>query len=49
MKFSEEKSEKAFTKLTGYENFPHYMGLSINRLPDEVLIALVCSPGIGLK
>ena len=49
MKFTEEKSEKAFTKLLGNENFPHHTGISINRLPDEVLIALACATGIHPK
>lgn len=38
MKFNEEKLEKAFTELLGKEGFPHHMGISISRKPDEVLI-----------
>lgn len=38
MKFTEEKLEKAFTELLGQEGFPHYLGISIVREPDEVLI-----------
>ena len=38
MKFTEEKLEKAFTELLGQEGFPHHLGISINRKPDEVLI-----------
>ncbi len=38
MKFTEEKLEKAFTELLGQEGFPHQLGISIARKPDEVLI-----------
>jgi len=38
MKFTEEKLEKAFTELLGQEGFPHHLGISIVRKPDEVLI-----------
>lgn len=38
MKFTEEKLEKAFTELLGQEGFPHHLGISITRKPDEVLI-----------
>jgi type I restriction enzyme R subunit len=38
MKFTEEKLEKAFTELLGNEGYPHYLGLSIYRKPDDVLI-----------
>lgn len=38
MKFSEEKLEKAFTELLGQEGFPHHLGVTINRKPEEVLI-----------
>jgi type I restriction enzyme, R subunit len=38
MKFTEEKLEKAFTELLGLEGFPHHLGTSIARKPDEVLI-----------
>ncbi len=38
MKFTEEKLEKAFTELLGQEGFPHHVGISITRKPDEVLI-----------
>jgi len=38
MKFTEEKLEKAFTKLLGQEGFPHHLGITITRKPDEVLI-----------
>jgi type I restriction enzyme R subunit len=38
MKFTEEKLEKAFTELLGQEGFPHHLGISISRKPDEVLI-----------
>lgn len=38
MKFTEEKLERAFTELLGQEGFPHHLGVSIHRSPDEVLI-----------
>lgn len=38
MRFTEEKLERAFTELLGQEGFPHYLGNTIIRKPDEVLI-----------
>ena len=38
MKFTEEKLENAFTELLGQEGFPHYLGITIIRKPEEVLI-----------
>jgi type I restriction enzyme R subunit len=38
MKFTEEKLERAFTELLGQEGFPHHLGISITRKPEEVLI-----------
>ncbi len=38
MKFTEEKLENAFTELLGQEGFPHHLGITISRKPDEVLI-----------
>ena len=38
MKFTEEKLERAFTELLGQEGFPHHLGITIIRKPDEVLI-----------
>ena len=38
MKFTEEKLERAFTELLGQEGFPHHLGVTIRRSPDEVLI-----------
>ena len=38
MKFTEEKLERAFTELLGQEGFPHHLGISIARKPEEVLI-----------
>ncbi|HQW16401.1 MAG TPA: hypothetical protein PLS07_16480 [Niabella sp.] len=38
MKFTEEKLERAFTELLGQEGFPHLLGITITRKPDEVLI-----------
>ena len=38
MKFTEAKSEQAFTGLLGHEGFLHHPGISIKRPPDEVLI-----------
>jgi type I restriction enzyme R subunit len=37
-KFSEAKLEQAFIELLGNENFPHYLGNTISRADDEVLI-----------
>jgi type I restriction enzyme, R subunit len=38
MKFTEEKLEKAFIELLEQEGFPHHLGITITRKPDEVLI-----------
>ncbi len=38
MKFTEEKLEKAFTELLGQEGFPHHLGITLSRKPEEVLI-----------
>jgi type I restriction enzyme R subunit len=38
MRFTEEKLERAFTELLGQEGFPHHLGITIVRKPDEVLI-----------
>lgn len=38
MKFTEEKLEQAFTQLLDKEGFPHHLGITISRKPDEVLI-----------
>lgn len=38
MKFTEEKLENAFTELLGQEGFPHHLGITITRKPEEVLI-----------
>ncbi|MBV6464373.1 MAG: hypothetical protein OKBPIBMD_01845 [Chlorobi bacterium] len=38
MKFTEEKLERAFTELLGQEGFPHHLGITITRKPEEVLI-----------
>jgi type I restriction enzyme, R subunit len=38
MKFTEEKLEKAFAELLGQEGFPHHLGITITRKPEEVLI-----------
>ena len=38
MKFTEEKLERAFLKLLGKQNFPHYTGNAIVRATDKVLI-----------
>lgn len=38
MKFTEAQLEKAFAELLGQEGFPHHLGISIVRRPDEVLI-----------
>ncbi len=38
MKFTEAQLEKAFTELLGQEGFPHHLGITITRKPEEVLI-----------
>jgi len=38
MKFTEEKLEKAFSELLEQEGFPHHLGITITRKPDDVLI-----------
>ena len=38
MKFTEAQLEKAFTELLGNQHFPHHLGITIVRAPDEVLI-----------
>ncbi|OYQ48617.1 type I restriction endonuclease subunit R [Flavobacterium aurantiibacter] len=38
MKFTEEKLEKAFIELLEQEGYPHHLGISITRKPEEVLI-----------
>jgi type I restriction enzyme R subunit len=38
MKFTEAQLEKAFTELLGQEGFPHNLGITIARKPEEVLI-----------
>ncbi len=38
MKFTEAQLEKAFTELLGQEGFPHQLGVTITRKPDEVLL-----------
>jgi len=38
MKFTEEKLENAFVELLGIEGYPHYLGNTVSRQSDEVLI-----------
>ncbi len=38
MKFTEEKLERSFIELLGNEGYPHHVGATITRKPDEVLI-----------
>jgi len=38
MKFTEEKLEKSFPELLGQEWFPHHLGITLSRKPDEVLV-----------
>lgn len=38
MKFTEAQLEKAFAELLGQEGFPHHLGVTIARKPEEVLI-----------
>ncbi|MCB0536057.1 MAG: type I restriction endonuclease subunit R [Bacteroidetes bacterium] len=37
-KFTEAKLEEAFIELLGNEGYPHFLGNTINRMPEEVLI-----------
>jgi type I restriction enzyme R subunit len=47
MKFTEGKLEHAFTELLGQEGFPHHLGITITRKPDEVLLLLSKLATIG--
>ncbi|MAZ27108.1 MAG: type I restriction endonuclease [Cytophagaceae bacterium] len=38
MKFTEAKLEEAFTELLGDEGYPHFLGNTLKRLPEEVLL-----------
>ena len=38
MKFTEAKLEEAFTALLGDEGYPHFLGNTLKRLPEEVLL-----------
>ena len=38
MKFTEEKLEHSFTELLGQEGYPHHIGITLNRKPDDVLL-----------
>lgn len=38
MKFTEAKLEQAFIELLGNEGYPHYLGNTLKRLPEDVLI-----------
>ena len=38
MKFTEAKLEQAFIEILGNEDFPHFLGNTIPREVDEVLI-----------
>ena len=38
MKFTEAKLEEAFIELLGNEGYPHFVGNTISRMPEEVLI-----------
>lgn len=38
MKFTEASLENAFTELLGQEGFPHHLGITITRKPEDVLI-----------
>jgi hypothetical protein len=37
MKFTEEKLKKEFTEFFHQEGFPHQLGITITRIPKEVL------------
>src|SRR5690625_7835387 len=38
MKFTEAKIEQAFIELLGNEGYPHFLGNTISRMPEDVLI-----------
>jgi len=38
MKFTEAKLEQAFIELLGNEGYPHFLGNTISRMPEDVLI-----------
>lgn len=38
MRFTEEKLEKAFAELLAQEGYPHHLGVTISRQPEEVII-----------
>jgi len=38
MKFTEAKLEEVFIELLGNQDYPHFLGNTINRVPEEVLI-----------
>src|SRR5690625_4228581 len=38
MRFTEAKLEEAFIELLGNEGYPHFLGNTISRMPEEVLI-----------
>lgn len=38
MKFTEQRLEQSFTELLGREGYPHRVGMTFSRAPDEVLI-----------
>src|SRR5690554_1344549 len=38
IKFTEAKLEEAFIEILSNEGYPHYLGNTINRVPEEVLI-----------
>jgi type I restriction enzyme R subunit len=36
--FTEARLEQSFIELLGQEGFPHHLGITLTRKPDEVLI-----------
>ena len=38
MKYTEAKLEQTFIELLSQDGFPHHIGISLKRMPDEVLI-----------
>ena len=38
MKFTEHKLEQSFIELLAQEGYPHQSGITLKRMPDEVLI-----------
>ncbi len=47
MKITEEKLENAIVELLGEQSYPHVLGASLVREPQDVLITLIAEDGIS--